>query len=132
MVLLPGALGTNCGAFLARASAACSALTVPLARQKTQNPHQDGGQISPIVTGAQVLCIDKRANILTGIARACSAACAVQRRVARDREEYKQVIGPGFCCRSGVVGLSPGCGGYRVELDALAGEGSQGRSWALA
>ena len=90
-------------------------VTVPLARQKTQTRTKTVGQISPIVTGAQVLCIDNEPNILTGMQSLLSRwQCNVA--VARDREEVQQVLAQGFVPQLVLVDYHLDAGDTGVEL----------------
>ena len=70
-------------------------VTVPLAQLRDDRPEAQPVLASPVVSGAQVLCIDNEATILTGMQSLLSRwQCNVV--VARDRNEVAQVLAQGF------------------------------------
>lgn len=90
-------------------------VTVPLARQKTRAVGKVASQLSPVVSGAQVLCIDNEPNILTGMQSLLSRwQCHVA--VARDREEVQQVLAEGFVPQLVLVDYHLDAGDTGVEL----------------
>ncbi|WP_394243844.1 NahK/ErcS family hybrid sensor histidine kinase/response regulator [Halopseudomonas laoshanensis] len=90
-------------------------VTVPLARHKRRTNSKAGGQVSPIVSGAQVLCIDNEPNILTGMQSLLSRwQCNVA--VARDRDEVQQVLAQGFMPQLVLVDYHLDAGDTGVEL----------------
>ncbi|MFO7704380.1 MAG: hybrid sensor histidine kinase/response regulator, partial [Halopseudomonas sp.] len=90
-------------------------VTVPLARQKIRAEGKVASQLSPFVSGAQVLCIDNEPNILTGMQSLLSRwQCHVA--VARDRQEVQQVLADGFVPQLVLVDYHLDAGDTGVEL----------------
>lgn len=90
-------------------------VSVPLARQVPHNEVKAVGQFSPVVSGAQVLCIDNEPNILTGMQSLLSRwQCHVA--VARDRAEVLEVLAQGFAPQLVLVDYHLDGGDTGVEL----------------